>query len=1623
MNKNKLIHDFLESVSRGDVELISNHISKVHSILGNLDFQHPTTGNTALIIAAERNLIEVIEFLLEKGADITLCNYCNQTAVHVANDVVQKQLLLAINGTRAPHLQLLQISWQGDLQQLQSLLVKRHPESLLDICHETDPSECETLMTAKSQNIILQSISSREESDQDEDFSYSTWTSEDEIPSEEIQDYGNKSKGDEIIITFQREDDSPQEMSQVDNDFEAHNQTIPVVHRKWASERSISLPNETEMVEFKMRQQTMLPFLLKKEENLEQLHGADFGFLVPRHCSEPNVSKSVMGKNSFQIMKAQLQHTKSDGFTTSAVKLSSRSTEFSLIPLSFLPTGSTQVVLLENNKLLKKTERHISRTIYPMPNLIEPTSRSDDFHLPTKLQQTQTRVFVDCSLRTSDSYNSIWSRNMCSFRKDHWSSSGEGTREHLEREDLKHNKAEDGVQLEASVFEKGQLWASIENEDIFKESNTSEEKETDPKDGGIRDTKEENTQWITSRKHYSLRNENHEQDQGMTHESQTLLQEVHPLVMTQGQREGPGNASGHPNETSEQNNIPDPVFTPVPIVITPDPTANIFKSHTGREKSTKIVESETTGTEMSEMVPLVCITFPGNGCPREPSTVKQGVSKRKSTLHNNNTTFHKLAHQENDKHRMKTYRKKSDSKTKMNIRTSQNLTISIEGSIKPTLQKASMKRQVFPTLGQAESRPGQSAKLQRRGPQIEEKPLDLRALKPQRQGFPCICKNSGPKKTAAPVSVPLAKSNFNFSDLKYSDMFKEINSTDKGPGIYEMFGTPVYCHVREAGRQESKFYRETSSAPARRCLSNKCPTTQNERNGNGKVRISQKKGHPKPPKSSLGIKQKQKDLISKEKNHKSTEVVIVNMEKDDVISELDWHMKSSGNTSPSCKDEAQHLNSVHSPEDLAASLNQNEPGPSPDLSSGDKVSVEQSSKTEDLSQSQLLATSLRDLHELEERHQTKSVASVDIWLQPSQENAMESLLQERFSMETLGNLKVNQTFSETPRSDRVSNKLSSLTAFSFPERAQSASSQAPQSQNWTHSMEHSSLANKSVTYQSTEKTESISSSISMDTLDSENKEKLTDELLGCLAAELLALDEKDTNSWQMVTNDTNAETQNPVISGRGNTLQDFDKETTRLKIQKYSNNFWLSDKEKPFFNLNEKPFSENSLKHEEPILWTKGEILGKGAYGTVYCGLTSQGQLIAVKQVALDTSDQVANEREYQKLQEEVDLLKVLNHVNIVAYLGTCLEKNLVSIFMEFVPGGSISSIINRFGPLPEMVLSKYTKQILQGVAYLHENCVVHRDIKGNNVMLMPTGIIKLIDFGCARRLAYASLTGTHSEMLKSMHGTPYWMAPEVINESGYGRKSDIWSIGCTVFEMATGKPPLASMDRMAAMFYIGTHRGLMPSLPDHFSENAADFVRVCLTRELLVLLTSLQAITIFPHERGGESEGSCFTAFSYRIIGTHRQSWKEPEGASQRFPIFPLEFEPGNLQFERAQYKTLHRDPRTAAGSVWINRVCKKDTYVRLFLVVTSQAKTRYPQSSSSSVHCYKKGGQAVYSASEDLVALFSREPAGTGRCSVSLGNTAGTPRMRMGGVREGTGCSRGPGERSAILELRGPI
>ncbi|KAG7502882.1 mitogen-activated kinase kinase kinase 19 isoform X1 [Solea senegalensis] len=321
---------------------------------------------------------------------------------------------------------------------------------------------------------------------------------------------------------------------------------------------------------------------------------------------------------------------------------------------------------------------------------------------------------------------------------------------------------------------------------------------------------------------------------------------------------------------------------------------------------------------------------------------------------------------------------------------------------------------------------------------------------------------------------------------------------------------------------------------------------------------------------------------------------------------------------------------------------------------------------------------------------------------------------------------------------------------------------------------------------------------------------LTDDLLQCLAEELISLEERDASVGSSPEN------------------QEPSKEESRRENTLTRKNTFPEVVSKDSVAL---PGSAVAL--EDTITWTKGEVLGRGAYGTVYCGLTSQGQLVAVKQVSLDASDHEAAKREYGRLQGEVELLKTLRHINIVGFLGTSLYQHVVSILMEYIPGGSIASILHRFGPLPERVLALYTQQILEGVAYLHVNRVIHRDLKGNNVMLMPTGVIKLIDFGCARRLSCLNHTASNSgDLLKSVHGTPYWMAPEVINDTGYGSKSDIWSIGCTVFEMATGKPPLAHMDKMAALFYIGAQRGSMPFLPDGFSDSAKDFVQICFTSD-----------------------------------------------------------------------------------------------------------------------------------------------------------------------------------------------
>jgi len=139
-----------------------------------------------------------------------------------------------------------------------------------------------------------------------------------------------------------------------------------------------------------------------------------------------------------------------------------------------------------------------------------------------------------------------------------------------------------------------------------------------------------------------------------------------------------------------------------------------------------------------------------------------------------------------------------------------------------------------------------------------------------------------------------------------------------------------------------------------------------------------------------------------------------------------------------------------------------------------------------------------------------------------------------------------------------------------------------------------------------------------------------------------------------------------------------------------------------------------------------------------------------------------------------------------------------------------------------------YTRQILEGLAYLHRNQIMHRDIKGANILVDNTGVVKLADFGASRQLADLV---TMESGAKSMKGTPYWMAPEVIKQTGHGRQADIWSVGCTAVEMVTAKPPWSEYaTQVSALFHIASAKG-PPPLPPGLSPEALDFMLLCFNR------------------------------------------------------------------------------------------------------------------------------------------------------------------------------------------------
>ncbi|KAH1251224.1 Mitogen-activated protein kinase kinase kinase 3 [Glycine max] len=248
--------------------------------------------------------------------------------------------------------------------------------------------------------------------------------------------------------------------------------------------------------------------------------------------------------------------------------------------------------------------------------------------------------------------------------------------------------------------------------------------------------------------------------------------------------------------------------------------------------------------------------------------------------------------------------------------------------------------------------------------------------------------------------------------------------------------------------------------------------------------------------------------------------------------------------------------------------------------------------------------------------------------------------------------------------------------------------------------------------------------------------------------------------------------------------------------------------------------------------WRKGKLLGRGTFGHVYLGFNSEnGQMCAIKEVKVVSDDQTSKEC-LKQLNQEINLLNQLSHPNIVQYHGSELVEESLSVYLEYVSGGSIHKLLQEYGSFKEPVIQNYTRQIVSGLAYLHGRNTVHRDIKGANILVDPNGEIKLADFGMAKHI-------NSSASMLSFKGSPYWMAPEVVmNTNGYSLPVDIWSLGCTIIEMATSKPPWNQYEGVAAIFKIGNSKD-MPEIPEHLSNDAKNFIKLCLQRDPLARPTA----------------------------------------------------------------------------------------------------------------------------------------------------------------------------------------
>ena len=253
----------------------------------------------------------------------------------------------------------------------------------------------------------------------------------------------------------------------------------------------------------------------------------------------------------------------------------------------------------------------------------------------------------------------------------------------------------------------------------------------------------------------------------------------------------------------------------------------------------------------------------------------------------------------------------------------------------------------------------------------------------------------------------------------------------------------------------------------------------------------------------------------------------------------------------------------------------------------------------------------------------------------------------------------------------------------------------------------------------------------------------------------------------------------------------------------------------------------------DDIKYMQGALIGQGSFGSVYLALHAMtGELMAVKQVEVPSSNSNSEidkrkQNMVAALKREIDLLRDLQHPNIVQYLGSNSDEEHFNIFLEYVPGGSVAAMLNSYGQLQEPLIRNFVRQILNGLSYLHGRDIIHRDIKGANVLVDNKGKVKISDFGISKRVEVSALqpskNGGHVNR-PSLQGSVFWMAPEVVKQTSYTLKADIWSLGCLVVEMFTGTHPFPNCSQLQAIFQIG-NSSAKPTTPENASEEGKAFL------------------------------------------------------------------------------------------------------------------------------------------------------------------------------------------------------